>query len=154
MSERDIIGFLDLADFSVVRTYRFLLFPKYVPLLSAFCNEVLGRLPGIRRLCLMQLIVARPKPQPRSENDVSVSVIIPCRNERDNVEPASAHSGDGQPYRNPFLRRQIHRRHRLRGGTDDSPNTLIATFASLKDPAFARQRMCGRDSARRVVTCS
>jgi ubiquinone/menaquinone biosynthesis C-methylase UbiE len=88
MSERDITGFLDLADFSVVRTYRLFLLPKYVPLLSSFCNEVLGRLPGIRRLCLMQFIVARPKPQPQSEADVSVSVVIPCRNERDNVEYA------------------------------------------------------------------
>ena len=34
----------------------------------------------------MQLIVARPKPQPQTESAVSVSVIIPCRNERDNVE--------------------------------------------------------------------
>ncbi len=86
MSERDVTGLLELADFSVVRKYRFLLFPKYIPLLSAFCNEVLARIPGIRRLCLMQLIVARPKPQPQPESAVSVSVIVPCRNERDNVE--------------------------------------------------------------------
>ena len=86
MAERDITGFLDLADFTVVRTYRLLLFPKYIPLLSAFCNEVLARLPGLRRLCLMQMIVARPKPQPQNEKSTSVSVIIPCRNERDNVE--------------------------------------------------------------------
>ena len=82
MSERDVTGFLDLAEFSVVRTYRLLLLPKYIPVLSWFCNDVLARLPGIRRLCLMQLIVARPKPQPQKESDVSVSVIIPCRNER------------------------------------------------------------------------
>jgi SAM-dependent methyltransferase len=86
MAERDITGFLDLAGFTVVRTYRLLLLPKYVPLLSSFCNEFLARLPGIRRLCLMQMIVARPKPQPQPESEVSVSVIIPCRNERDNVE--------------------------------------------------------------------
>ena len=88
MSERDITGFLDLADLSVVRTYRLLLLPKYIPLLSSLCNDMLARLPGIRRLCLMQFIVARPKPQPQSESDVSVSVVIPCRNERDNVEHA------------------------------------------------------------------
>jgi SAM-dependent methyltransferase len=88
MSERDVKGVLELAGFSVVRMHRFLLLPKYIPLLSALFNEVLARLPGIRRLCLMQLIVARPKPQPQTETDVSVSVIIPCRNERDNVEPA------------------------------------------------------------------
>ena len=50
MSERDVTGFLELADFSVVRKYRFLLLPKYIPLLSAFCNEVLARIPGIRRV--------------------------------------------------------------------------------------------------------
>jgi SAM-dependent methyltransferase len=88
LSERDVAGFLDLAGFCVVRTHRFLLAPKYIPILSAVCNEFLARLPGIRHLCLMQLIVARPKPQPRPEESVSVSVIIPCRNERDNVEPA------------------------------------------------------------------
>jgi SAM-dependent methyltransferase len=88
LSERDVTCFLELAGFSVVRTHRFMLVPKYVPLLSALCNEVIARLPGIRHLCLMQLIVARPKPQPRTEDNVSVSVIIPCRNERDNVEPA------------------------------------------------------------------
>lgn len=88
LSERDVAGFLELAGFSVVRTHRFLLLPKYIPLLSGLCNELLARLPGIRRLCLMQLIVARPKLQPRSEDGVSVSVVIPCRNERDNIEPA------------------------------------------------------------------
>jgi SAM-dependent methyltransferase len=88
MSEHDIAGFLELAAFSVVRKHRFMLLPKYVPLLSEFCNEVLARIPGVRRLCLMQLIVARPKRQPQSQSNVSVSVIIPCRNERDNVAPA------------------------------------------------------------------
>jgi hypothetical protein len=88
LSERDVTGFLELAGFSVVRTHRFLLVPKYIPLLSAVCNELLARVPGIRRLCLMQLIVARPKPEPRTEDNVSVSVIVPCRNERDNIGPA------------------------------------------------------------------
>jgi SAM-dependent methyltransferase len=88
MSERDVTGFLELAGFSVVRKHRFLLLPKYVPLLSGFCNEVLARVPGIRRLCMMQLIVARPEPQPQNVDQISVSVIIPCRNERDNVAPA------------------------------------------------------------------
>lgn len=88
LSEIDVAGFLEIGGFSVVRTHSIALMPKYVPLLSAFCNEFLGRLPGIRRLALMQLTVARPKTQPIREDKVSVSVIIPCRNERDNVAPA------------------------------------------------------------------
>ena len=85
LGQRDVIGFLDLAGFSVVRTHYFLLAPKRIPFLSTFCNEVLARLPLLRRLCLMHLIVARPKPEPKIERDVTVSVVIPCRNERDNV---------------------------------------------------------------------
>jgi hypothetical protein len=86
LSEHDLRGLLELAGFTVVRTHRLFLLPKYVPLLSALCNELLARLPGIRRLCLMELLVARPKPQSRSEGSVSVSVIVPCRNERHNIE--------------------------------------------------------------------
>lgn len=88
VNEQDLRGFLGLAGFRVVRTHRFVLLPKWVPLLSWFLNDVLARLPGLRRLCLMELVVARPIPQPMREEDVSVSVIIPCRNERGNVQPA------------------------------------------------------------------
>jgi glycosyltransferase involved in cell wall biosynthesis len=64
------------------------LLPKWIPLLSTLVNDWLAWLPGFRRLCLVQVTVARLKPAPRRENDISVSVIIPCRNERDNVLPA------------------------------------------------------------------
>jgi SAM-dependent methyltransferase len=88
LTEQDIYGFLELAGFEVLRTHRIVLLPKWVPFLSWFCNEVLAALPGLRKLCLVKMIVARPKPVPKPAADVSVSVIIPCRNERDNVAPA------------------------------------------------------------------
>jgi hypothetical protein len=88
ISENDIRGFLRLAGFRPVRKHRFLLFPKYIPLFSSFLNKLLARLPGIRRLCLMQVMVARPLPEPIDEQDVTVSVIVPCRNEQGNVQPA------------------------------------------------------------------
>jgi hypothetical protein len=89
VSENDVRGFLRLAGFRPVRNHRLLLFPKYVPLLSAFLNRFVARLPGMRRLCLMQVMVARPLVAPREEPDVSVSVIIPCRNEAGNIRPAA-----------------------------------------------------------------
>lgn len=88
VSEDDIRGFLRLAGFRPVRKHRVLLFPKYIPLLSTFVNDFLARLPGLRRLCLMQVMVARPVVPPRVESDVSVSVIVPCRNESGNVQHA------------------------------------------------------------------
>jgi len=88
LSEEDVKCFLDLAGFETIRIHRRLLFPKWIPLLSSLLNDFMAFLPGFRRLCLVQMIVARPKPVPRDEKEVSVSVIIPCRNERDNVLPA------------------------------------------------------------------
>ena len=88
VSENDIRNFLKLAGFQPVRKHRLMLFPVRVPLLSSILNDFLGRLPGLRRLCLMQVIVARPMQKPRSEEELTVSVVVPCRNEAGNVQPA------------------------------------------------------------------
>lgn len=88
VSENDIRNFLKLAGFRPVRKYRLLLFPKRIPILSALANDFLARLPGLRRLCLMQIMVARPVGPPRRNEEVTVSVIVPCRNEEGNIQPA------------------------------------------------------------------
>jgi hypothetical protein len=88
VGENDIRAFLRLAGFQVVRKHRLVLFPKYLPLVSELFNGFLARLPGLRRLCLMQVMVARPLMAPRKAENVGVSVIVPCRNEAGNVQPA------------------------------------------------------------------
>jgi SAM-dependent methyltransferase len=88
VSENDVRGFLKLAGFRPVRKHRLLLFPKWIPLFSALVNGFFARLPGLRRLCLMQVMVARPVTEPKREEDVTVSVVIPCRNEAGNVPHA------------------------------------------------------------------
>lgn len=88
VSENDVRGFLRLAGFRLVRKHRLLLFPKYIPLLSSFINDFLARLPGLRRLCLMQVMVARPMVAALQESQVTVSVIVPCRNEAGNIQAA------------------------------------------------------------------
>jgi len=88
LTESDIAGFLGLAGFEAIRTHRRLLFPKWFPLLASFLNDFVAFLPGFRRLSMLEMIVARPKPKRPVAPDVSVSVIIPCRNERDNIAPA------------------------------------------------------------------
>ncbi len=82
----DIENLLDLAGYEVIRTQMRLLLPKYVPLLSAFCNRFLVNLPGFRNLALVTMVIARPKPKPAAP--ATVSVIIPARNERGTVEAA------------------------------------------------------------------
>jgi hypothetical protein len=88
VTSEDVNGFLVLSGFTPLRTHRILLFPKYIPLISAFLNEFVAKLPGLRRLCMMQVIVARLKPVAHDENETSVSVIVPCRNEKGNVQVA------------------------------------------------------------------
>ena len=88
VDENDLHGFLALAGFKPVRTHRIMLFPMYIPVVSWLLNDVLAYLPGVRRLCMMQVLVARPVPEPLREKDVSVSIIVPCRNERGNIRAA------------------------------------------------------------------
>lgn len=88
VTENDLRNFLKLSGFRPVRTHRAVLMPKWIPLLSGLLNDFVARLPVLRRLCLMQVMVARCLPEPRRERDVTASIIIPCRNERGNIQPA------------------------------------------------------------------
>lgn len=88
VSAEDVHRFLALSGFTPIRTHQILLVPKYIPLISELLNEFLAKLPGLRRLCMIQVIVARPKPVVHEENETTVSVIVPCRNEKGNVQAA------------------------------------------------------------------
>ncbi len=83
----DVMNLLDLAGFEVVRGGSRQLLPKGVPLLSWLANRFLVHLPMFRHLALVFIVVARPKPVPRTDQP-SCTVVIPVRNERGNVEEA------------------------------------------------------------------
>lgn len=83
----DLENLLELVGFEVVRRNTRLLLPRYVPLLAAFCNRILVNLPGLRKLALVQVLVARPRGA-RALAQPTVSVVIPARNERGNIEAA------------------------------------------------------------------
>jgi SAM-dependent methyltransferase len=88
LSERDLIGMLTLSGFEWQKTHRTALFPKYIPLLSAFLNRFVAKLPWMERLSMVEVLVARPVPKPIPVSEVSVSVIVPCKDERGNIESA------------------------------------------------------------------
>ncbi|HLH03926.1 MAG TPA: glycosyltransferase [Bryobacteraceae bacterium] len=88
IDEYDLRTFLELAGFRALRTHRLLLMPKNLWPVSTVCNDLVGRLPGFRKLCMMQVLVARPQPEPRRAEATSVSVVVPCRNEGGNIQPA------------------------------------------------------------------
>lgn len=87
LSSIDIANLLNLARFQAVKTESRFLIPIRIPGLSNFINRYLAALPGVRRLCISRYIVARQHETPPIR-DHSTSIVIPCRNERDNIRPA------------------------------------------------------------------
>lgn len=88
LSETDLCGLLLLSGFEWLRVYRVVIFPKWIPLLSGFLNRFVARLPLFNKLCMSIVVVARPAPKQLDPNNISVSVIVPCKNERENIKPA------------------------------------------------------------------
>lgn len=87
LSSEDICNFLSLAGFQVVKTESRLLIPQRIPLLSGFINRYIASIPGLRKLCLCRYIVARSLKQSH-KNKLSTTILIPCKNEKGNIEPA------------------------------------------------------------------
>jgi hypothetical protein len=88
LSQKDIVNLLNLSNFELVTKGSQILMPFKVPGISYLFNNLVAQLPLINRLCLNKWIIARPCPKSRDAQDFTVSVVIPCRNERGNVELA------------------------------------------------------------------
>lgn len=84
----DVNNFLQLAGFEMVTQGRHIMMPLYIPGVSWFCNKILSLVPIVSYLCLNRWIIARPKPLQLINDNKSVSVVIPCRNEKGTVEAA------------------------------------------------------------------
>ena len=82
----DIENLLYLADFETIAKERRLIVPKKIPLFYKFF-EVLEGLPYVNRLCLLNFLLARPAAR-QTVKEKTVSIVIPCRNERENIRPA------------------------------------------------------------------
>jgi SAM-dependent methyltransferase len=83
----DFLNLMDLADLEVIRHEQRQLVPRRWFGLGPFINRFIAPLPGIRNLCLRTYLVGRPTPQ-FADRKLSASILIPCRNERGNIEDA------------------------------------------------------------------
>lgn len=90
LSIPDIENILLLNGYEVVKKGYRLLIPVQIPLISNFMNRYLAILPFFKKLCMVQYIVAKESQSSSGKhlNDYKVSVIIPCRNEKGNIEGA------------------------------------------------------------------
>ena len=88
LSTKDIQNLLHLAGFEPICGSGRILLPLGIPLVAAFFNRFLAKLPLIRHLCLSQYIIARPMPSvfPIPTEKPSVSILVPTRNEKGNIE--------------------------------------------------------------------
>lgn len=79
----DAANLLRLNGFEIIKLTRRLFVPKKIPLFAPLVNLILSQLPLVRRLGMIEFLVARPV---GSAGDYSVSVIVPCYNEAGNIE--------------------------------------------------------------------
>ncbi|MCY7356052.1 MAG: bifunctional class I SAM-dependent methyltransferase/glycosyltransferase family 2 protein [Rudanella sp.] len=86
LDRADIAGLLDVANLDVVRTGRKLLMPRYIPLISTFLNKYVANLPLFNSLGLVNFIVARSPKGYKPIDQQVVSVVVPARNEKGNIE--------------------------------------------------------------------
>ena len=83
----DIENLLQLSGYEVIKREWRQLIPCYLLGMGTLVNRFIAPLPVIRRACLRNYVVARVMPGP-SRKPYSVTVLIPCRNERGNIEAA------------------------------------------------------------------
>jgi SAM-dependent methyltransferase len=87
LSSTDIAALLDLAEFDIIMREWRQLIPLRLFGLGRLINRFIAPLPFIRKLCVRSYLVARSTRVEPMDNP-SATVVIPCRNEKGNVEPA------------------------------------------------------------------
>ena len=87
LSRHDIANFLTLSGYEVVKSGGKMLFPLDIPFVAPLLNKVVANLPLINRLCLINYIVARPRPVGMPGGQLhSLSIIVAARNEAGTIE--------------------------------------------------------------------
>lgn len=79
-------GLVHLAGFETVRRWREILWPFATPLVEPLGNRVLAKLFPLDHLAMTNLLVARPAASRADREDPVVSVVVPARNERGNIQ--------------------------------------------------------------------
>lgn len=84
---RNISSLCKLFSFNIKREGYFLFLPKPVFLVSDIANRIIPHIPLLRKLCFCQYLIAeKQKAKTYSDGKLSVSIIIPCYNEENNVQ--------------------------------------------------------------------
>lgn len=88
LNKNDIENLLYLSDLEIIKSGQRFLFPKYIPFISNLFNRYVSQFPLLKKLCIYQYFIAKKKIAKPQDYQYSISVIIPARNERKNIENA------------------------------------------------------------------
>jgi len=88
LNYKDLENIMNLTDFQPIKSFGKLLLPKYVPVINAIFNKFLANLPLLNFLTVSRYVIARPQGEKEEKKDYSVSIIVPARNEKGNIENA------------------------------------------------------------------
>lgn len=83
----DIVNLLNLAEFEVIKQEWRQILPIRLFGIGPIINKYIATLPFIRKLCLRNYVIARSLDKIDKSLD-SCSIIIPCKNEKGNIEEA------------------------------------------------------------------
>jgi len=89
LAPNDVFNLIKLSGFESIKHIPCILFPLSVPFLTNLANRYLVKFIPFKWLALTNFIVARPIPKRKKrvlERNISVSVIVPARNEAGNIE--------------------------------------------------------------------
>jgi SAM-dependent methyltransferase len=92
----DLENLLELNHFEIVRSGTAQLIPIDVPVAARLANKYLAQLPGLRHFALTQFFVCKLAAGggPIPTREYSCSVIVPCKNERGNIDDIVARTPD------------------------------------------------------------
>jgi ubiquinone/menaquinone biosynthesis C-methylase UbiE len=126
LNKSDIKGLLELEGFEIIKTGKRFLFPVYIPVISWFLNKYVAYLPVYNSLCLTGYIIAKEKVFKEQDNDLySVSVVIPARNEKGNIEDAIL--------RTPKMGKNTEIIFVEGNSTDDTYDEIVRMYEKYKD---------------------
>jgi hypothetical protein len=75
-------------NFEIITFEPALLMGVYIPFISSFLNKIAIRIPGMQKIAGHILVVSRPLIKSMVDKNPSISIIIPCKNEKGNIEAA------------------------------------------------------------------
>jgi SAM-dependent methyltransferase len=126
LSHSDFENLFEITGLESVRFEDRMILPADVPGLSSLLNRYVGKLPGCQRLSMYRIYALRRReslPEPRK---VSVSIVVPSRNEAGNVAAAIA--------RTPMLGSRTELIFIEGGSTDGTWETIAAAMKDYRGP--------------------